>query len=146
MSIYLSYWQVALIALLVILFFVWLIWLLKRKFKKNELYSFDKAEIKKRWQDLEELLSRKGELSYKMAVLEADKLLDQVLKDMRFGGSTLGERLKVACYKYPDLRKVWTWHNIRNKLAHEANYHLREGEARRAIAGFKAALKELGVL
>ncbi|MFH1173364.1 MAG: hypothetical protein V1692_02450 [bacterium] len=146
MTVYLAYWQLILIILTALVFLTCLIWFVKKKFRSSELYSLDKEEIKKRWQELEELLSRKGELNYKMAVLEADKLLDHVLKDMRFGGSSLGERLKVACYKYPNLKKVWAWHKIRNLLVHEADYHLRENEARKAIAGFKAALKELGVL
>ena len=145
-EIYIPYWLVGLIILVAAIFCLWLFRFIKSKFKGNELYGMDKEQIKKRWQAIEDLSKDKSEMHYKMAVLEADKLLDHVLKAMAFGGSSLGERLKVACFKYPNLRRVWACHKIRNQLVHEANYRLKESEARKAITGFKSALKELRVL
>jgi hypothetical protein len=120
--------------------------LIKRALRQKELYGLDKKEIKKRWQEIEGLLDRKNEMNYKLAVLEADKLLDHVLKYMGFGGSSFGERLKLASYKFPKLHQVWPAHKIRNRLVHEASYQLGFGETRRVIKIFRKGLVELGVL
>lgn len=119
---------------------------LKKLFKRPELYGMSKEDIQKRWNQIEELLSRREDVSWKLAVLEADKLLDHSLKAMGFGGNSLGERLKLAAYRHPKIRNVWPAHITRNKLAHEASYSLGQGAARQAVSQFKKALQELGVL
>jgi len=118
----------------------------KKFFKRPELYGLSKEDIQKRWNQIEELLSRREDISWKLAVLEADKLLDHSLKAMGFGGVSLGERLKLAAYRHPKIRNVWPAHITRNKLAHEASYSLGQGAARQAVSQFKKALQELGVL
>ncbi len=115
-------------------------------FKKisHELHKGE--DILKRGHVIEDLVKQGDEISGKLAIMEADKLLDHGLKAKYFGGTTLGERLKLACYKHPKLRKVWPAHLVRNKLVHEASYHLAPGAVRHNVALFRDALKELGLL
>jgi len=113
---------------------------------KSRGYELDRAGIKKRWQEIESLLKRPGEMNYKLAILEADKLLDYVVKSMSMPGKDLGERLRFACFKYNRLKRVWWAHVLRNQLVHEATFSLNYGTAKRAIKTFEAAFKELGVL
>ncbi len=115
-------------------------------FRRPEVLGMSREDIKKRWQEIEALLDRDDEMSYKLAILEADKLLDHVLKSMGSGGTNLGERIKLMSYKYPKLRNVWPAHIMRNKIAHEASYHIGKGSVRNAISQFKSALRELGTL
>ena len=119
--------------------------IIKKALQQKELYGLDKKEIQRRWGEIEELLDKKNEMSYKLAVLEADKLLDHALKYMNFGGSSLGERLKLASYKFPKLRQIWPAHKIRNRLVHEASFQLGYKEARRMVKVFREGLRELGV-
>ncbi len=58
----------------------------------------------------------------------------------------MGEQLKLAAYKYPKIRDVWSAHLMRNKLVHEASFHLSFGQTKTAITSFKHALEEIGVL
>jgi hypothetical protein len=106
----------------------------------------DRMATRRRWNEVEQMMKQPGELGRKMAIIEADTLLDQALKSLSMPGATLGERLKFAAYKYPDLREVWWAHRLRNQLAHEASTHLDEGMARKALAQFKRALERLGAL
>lgn len=112
-----------------------------RKFRSDDLDA-----MRKRWEEIEAMIASPGEMNRKMAVLEADKLLDQALKSLAMPGETLGERLKFAAYKYPDLKEVWWAHKVRNQLAHEATYHLDQGLAKKAIKAFKKALTRLGAI
>ncbi len=115
-------------------------------FFKSREYDLDKSGIKKRWQEIEDLLKRPGEMNYKIAVMEADKLLDYVLKSMTMSGKDMGERIRFASFKFDRLRKVWWAHVLRNQLVHEATFSLDHATAKRAIKTFKRALEEIGAL
>ncbi|KKU79110.1 MAG: hypothetical protein UY05_C0038G0002 [Candidatus Peregrinibacteria bacterium GW2011_GWA2_47_7] len=79
------------------------------------------------------------------AVLEADKLLDRALGKLGFAGS-LGDKLKKAEALLSDRNGVWYAHKMRNRLAHELEFHATDHEARRALSCFLQALKDLGGL
>lgn len=115
-------------------------------FFKSREYDLDKPGIKKRWQEIENMLNQPGEMNYKLAVMEADKILDYVLKSMSMSGKDMGERIRFASYKFRRLKKVWWAHVLRNQLVHEATFSLDHGTAKRAIKTFRHALEELGAL
>lgn len=117
-----------------------------KSFFKSREYDLDKKGIKKRWQEIEEMLNRPGEMNYKLAVMEADKLLDFVLKSMSMSGNDMGQRIRFASFKYRRLKKVWWAHVLRNQLVHEATFSLDHATARRAIKTFERALRELGAI
>ena len=113
---------------------------------REDMLGMSRADVAKRWQDIEGLVQRGDEMSCKLAVIEADKLLDHALKAKYFGGTTLGERLKLACYKHPKLKQVWPAHLTRNRLVHEAAFRLSTGSAKQTVAQFRSALQELSLL
>lgn len=119
---------------------------LRNLFARRGFDERDRLATRRRWAEVEAMTRQPGALGRKMAVIEADTLLDQALKSISMPGATLGERLKFAAYKYPDLREVWWAHRLRNQLAHEAEAHLDEGMARKALSQFKRALERLGAL
>lgn len=131
---------------LIALFLFIIIYELKKYLRRPELEGLDRQGIAKRWEEIEVMLHKKGDMTDKVAILEADKLLDHVLKAMAMPGSSLGERLKAASYKYPKINKVWWAHKIRNQLVHEASFGINHRTARSAVREFEKALKLLGVL
>lgn len=79
-----------------------------------------------------------------LAVIDADKLLDEALKKHHFKGKTMGERLVSAQRNLSDNDAVWYAHKLRNRLVHEPNIRLKKKEAQAALAGFKQGLRDLG--
>lgn len=79
-----------------------------------------------------------------LAVVDADKLLDEALKRHHFRGKTMGERLVAAQRTLSDNDAVWYAHKLRNRLVHEPNVRLKKREAQTALAGFKQGLSDLG--
>ena len=106
--------------------------------------ALNRVKYQKRWLEIENSLSRDNMASYQLAVMNADKLLDQALRDRKFKGQTMGERMKSAnsCWKNP--HHVWGAHKVRNQLAHEADYALSRDIALRSLSAFKQALRDLG--
>lgn len=81
-----------------------------------------------------------------LAVIDADKLLDEALKRRHFRGKTMGERLVSAQRSINDNDAVWYAHKLRNRLVHEPDVRLKKSEAQTALAGFKKGLQDLGAL
>ncbi len=145
---YWSYWPYALAAvgvLLLIILAAWGIWKLKRLLTRPEMLGMTREQMLKRWAEVRQT-SKMGVMGAKLALIEADTLLDSGLKSIMMPGDTLGERLKVACYKYPKLRDVWWAHKLRNQLAHDSSFQITQREAERALDDFERALKVLNVL
>jgi len=92
-----------------------------------------------------ELLARvKTPEGMMLAIIDADKLLDEALKKHHFRGKTMGERLVAAQRALTDNDAVWYAHKLRNRLVHEPNVRLKKSEAKNALAGFRQGLKDLG--
>lgn len=113
---------------------------------KNKTSELDKKFFQGRWQEIEKLMEIKKEMNYKLAVIEADKLLDEALKEMFFPGASTFERLKFATYKFQKLKEAWWAHKVRNEVVHNVNYALRYNEAHKVLELFHKALKILDAL
>ncbi len=82
----------------------------------------------------------------KVAVMEADNILNDALRYAGIPGASLGEKLKnLRRDQVPNLEEVWQAHKLRNDIAHETNFVLKRDAAERALESFKVALKNLGV-
>ncbi|MDQ7814934.1 MAG: hypothetical protein RDU25_03990 [Patescibacteria group bacterium] len=142
-------WVIYLIAgillLVVLLVIIFGIWKLKRWLTRPEMFGMTREQMRKRWDGIRET-SKMNIMGAKLAIFEADTLLDSGLKSLLMPGETLGERLKVACYKYPNLRRVWWAHKLRNHLAHDSSAQISVREANQALDEFERALKILNVL
>ena len=97
-----------------------------------------------RWQALQKLCKDKA--TWPLAIIDADKLLDDALKRRRYRGKTMGERLVAAQRDISSNDEVWFGHKLRNRLVHENNVSLTEKMVKEALIGIRGALKDLGAL
>lgn len=113
--------------------------------KKDNPY-LKRERYQAHWLEIENSLNRDTPSSYHMAVLSADKLLDQAMRDCRVKGETMGDRLKSANSRWKNANSVWSAHKIRNQLAHETDVKISYDTAMQALSAFKQALKDLGAI
>ncbi len=99
-----------------------------------------------KWLEIENSVRRDNGASWQLAIMNADKLLDQALRDRRFKGQTMGERMKSAQKVWKNANHVWGAHKIRNQLAHEVNANVTYDITLRSLSAFKQALKDLGAI
>lgn len=132
---------VAVVAFLILVTVVHVYW---KKYKTPDF--LDQKYIKQQWKKIEDLFSFGKEMNYKLVVIEADKLLDYVLKELHFPGETMADRLKIASYQHRKLNNVWWAHKVRNQVVHDIKYSLNYGETKKVLFLFKTALKELRAL
>ena len=111
-------------------------------------WESEKKQKNKRWQRVEEHMTSLNPSDWKIAILEADNMLDEVTKRKGFGGATLGERLRVIPHAdFPYLEEAWQAHKFRNALAHKGtDFPLTRGDAERVINIYYRIFSGLGYL
>jgi hypothetical protein len=103
-----------------------------------------KDEFKDKWSSAQGLCSK--EETWPLAIINADKLLDEALKKLKYRGKTMGERMVAAQHEIGDNDGMWFGHKLRNKLVHEDMKKLKKKDVMTALIGFREALKDLGAL
>lgn len=106
------------------------------------------VDVKNRdWARLVGLVESENPAEWKIAVLDADKMLEALTIQLGFEGSSLGERLKNAdASRMRTLQNAWEAHKIRNRIAHEPQHVLTKREARRAMTLFETVFKEFALV
>jgi len=101
-----------------------------------------------KWRKVLEYLFSPNENDWKLAIVEADLMLFELLNQLGFKGETLGDKLKSADQeKFRSLSSAWEVHNIRNKIAHEgSSFQISLHEAKRVIALYESIFQEFGFI
>ncbi|HAS80425.1 MAG: hypothetical protein UR25_C0005G0077 [Candidatus Nomurabacteria bacterium GW2011_GWE1_32_28] len=101
-----------------------------------------------RWKKVLDYLVSINENDWKLAIIEADLMLFDLLVKLEFNGESLGDKLKEAnLNSFPSLNIAWEVHNIRNKIAHEgSSFEISSHEAKRVIALYEQIFREFGYI
>jgi len=98
----------------------------------------------KKWKKILSRLETGLESESKLALIEAEAILDETLKEMGYTGETLGERLKnVTSDILSNIEQVLEIHKICSDIRYDPTYKLSLDGARAAISIYEKALKDL---
>ena len=119
-------------------------WVRERVFASNFAYGQSENE---KWNAIISRVKKGDEANLKLAVIEADNLMDEILKRMGLPGADMAERLKqIQAQEIASVDKIWLTHDLRNKIVHEPDFHLSQEETERAVRNIEDALRELEYL
>lgn len=118
------------------------------KYKAVDISGEQAHERQIQWEIILKHMGSENSAEWKLGILEADNILDELLEDRGYPGENLGERLKFAESKgLKTLNDAWEAHKARNKLVHEeATAPLNKRDARKIIDLYERVFKELGYL
>jgi len=101
-------------------------------------------KIVKTWAKITSRLKSGLESEYKLAVIEADSIVNDILKRIGFKGETLGEKLeKLTVTILPNLEQTKQAHKSRNEIIHNTDYKLDLNEAKKILNVYEQALRDL---
>lgn len=107
----------------------------------------EKPKLNPAWQKVLTYMASANPDEWRLAIIEADNLLDQLVQTMNYAGESLGERLKnIEPSDFATLNDAWEGHKVRNRIAHESGYLPTENEARRAIANYRRVFEEFQII
>ncbi len=106
--------------------------------------AFPKRHLNKSWQKILARLSKNDEANLRLALIEADNLFDDLLKQMRLPGESMADRLRyIDSSQISNIDEIWRAHKLRNVLVHNHEYQVTRNEIDLSIKAYEKALKEL---
>lgn len=118
---------------------------IKSSFPDKKARQVARPEIfNEHWQAVLNHLDSGNEGEWKLAIIEADKLADDLLIQKGYEGESMAERLSMINKReLKSLDLLWEAHKIRNRIAHKLNFKINRSEALRVISYYEEALKDL---
>jgi hypothetical protein len=97
-----------------------------------------------RWQRVIAHISSDNPSDWRLAILECDIILDELLDKQGYYGGTIGDKLKNADpAHFKTIDNAWEAHKIRNAIAHEGqDFTLTQREARRIVGLYETVFRE----
>ena len=101
-----------------------------------------------RWRRILDQMSAGTPESWRLAILEADIMLNELLDLQAYKGETMADKMKqVDRANFNTIDLAWEAHKIRNRIAHEgAEHELSAREARRVIDLYERVFKEFRIV
>lgn len=107
-----------------------------------------RAAKNSRWDAILVRVSENNPESWRVAIIEADILLDETLTNAGYVGKSLGEKLKSANpQSMKTIQDAWEAHKVRNEIAHVgSDFVLTKKTAQETIVQFERVFREFGVI
>ena len=117
--------------------------------EEHEKYSTLAPEVAEkqkdhaRWTHVRTLIESAQESDWRQAIIEADIMLEEVLRQAGYDGANVGDQLKVA--RFVAIDDAWEAHKVRNDVAHRGSaFKLDNNVAYRTIQRYERVFKEFG--
>lgn len=107
----------------------------------------EKERFRREWLKIVQRMESGLDQDMTLAIIEADTLVDVVLRRAGYRGNTLAERMKqLDSARLKSLNDLWDAHKLRNMIVHMPNFKISVEEAHNALKKFKKALEEFGAI
>ncbi len=121
---------------------------LKKEMEKQPTFAesehVGKEEKNEQWEVILKHLASDNSSDWRMAIIEADNIMDDMVKRMGYEGKDMGERLRaVEPSDFTSIQSAWEAHKVRNKIAHDGlGFEISQREAKRVIGLYEQVFRE----
>lgn len=106
--------------------------------------SYGLRKIAKRWNRIQKRIETGAESEYKLAIIEADDFLNEILEKKAYSGETFEERVKqVEKVQLPNLEEILEAHEMRNSIVYDPDYKLDLEQARNILKIYEKGIKNI---
>lgn len=106
---------------------------------KNDIKIKESAS----WNIVEECLKEKTASGYKMAMIEAEKILQDAIKKAGYPGKTNDERIATSSKNFSNIRKLKKAREIHKTVLNELDYSLNSLEVEESAKSYHQALADI---
>lgn len=92
------------------------------------------------WAEVEDYLSEKTSSGYKMAVIEADKILRYILKQKGYPGKDLRQQIFLAGWKLKEKKDLEAAIKMKDEILNNLDYRLSTFDTEDAVQAYKEAI------
>ena len=145
-------------AILLSILFIWgIIYIIdKTKYfelkKEQFLDILGKGHVSKRrslkgWKQILERLKSSEQNNWKLAILEADHILNEILKRSGYLGGRMEDKLDlITSAQLANVEDVWRAHGIRDKISKDPTFAITRQEAVETVAVYRRSFIELNLI
>lgn len=116
----------------------------------NSVSNGNKVEESKneKWEKVMKYANSANSSDWRLAIIEADVMLEELLHTTGYVGESIGDMLKsVNKNEFLTIEDAWEAHKVRNTIAHSGgDFQLSERETRRVVALFEKVFKEFQII
>ena len=100
--------------------------------------------VNEKWQRVLIHINSTNPSDWKLAILECDIMLSEILEKMGYLQESISEKLKsIEPSDFTNIEAAWEAHKIRNQIAHEgSDFMINEREAKRVIGLYELVFRE----
>lgn len=107
-----------------------------------------KSKMQKRWNKVKERIKSDNPSQYKVAIIEADAIAEEILGGIGYGGENMSQKLEQVGEMHLDehSQTLAEVHKLRNRIVHEADFEIDQEMASAAVQVYENFLKYLEFL
>jgi hypothetical protein len=115
---------------------------------KDEVEMLQESMENKKWVLVQEHINSDDPNKWKLAILEADIILSELLDTLNLPGTSIGEKLKaIEPSDFTNIENAWEGHKIRNEIAHQgSDFLINQREAKRIIGLYQTVFEEFKII
>jgi len=111
----------------------------------QDFFNLEPVGLRKiagRWKAVRKRIETGSEYEYKLAIMEAEDLFNDVLIEKGFAGDSFEKRVdSVEKIQLPNPDEILEAHKIRNFVAHDPNYKINKEEAGKVLDVFEKGIR-----
>jgi hypothetical protein len=108
--------------------------------------AYGLREIANRWKKIQKRAETGVESEYKLALIEADDFLNQMLDERGFKGENFEELVNDAGkIMLPNLEEILSAHETRNSIVYDPDFKIDLDQVKKILAVYESATKNIGV-
>ena len=115
----------------------------------TEFFSWQAYGLKavdKRWKRIIKKTQKQTEQEYKLAIIEADDFLYQILYERGYEGANFEQKIgKVGKKILPNFKDILDSHKIRNSIVYDVDYKLDIEKAKTILTNYENAIKNIAI-
>jgi hypothetical protein len=104
--------------------------------------------VNEKWEAVISHINSANPSDWKLAILECDIMLSDILEKMGYMQTSIGDKLKsIEASDFTNIEAAWEAHKIRNQIAHEGSeFMMNEREAKRVIGLYELVFREFNYI
>jgi hypothetical protein len=120
---------------------------IRQSIKGIKMPTISPSRMKKKWGKIKARLESENVSQYKVAIIEADGIIEDVIAKIGYAGKNMTERLDlINPGQLENLEEIRRAHQVRNRIIHEADFPVDKKMAEEIIGTYEKLLKHLELL
>jgi len=108
--------------------------------------AYGQRELSKQWDRIKKRTESKSDSDYKLAIIDADDLLAEVLDSRGYDGDNFEDSInKAGKLIAPILDEVMKAHEVRNLIVYNPDYKLSADQAQKILNTYESAINNIGM-